>query len=798
MISRPTHEIAANELLKMVTTLENLAIQTVAHRKKFQLAVSQFRHFAEAYSERSDDEPLQIDQIEALRYMSDVVREYQDLFSQNFLHCWAHSALDCTSTSVAADLTALSTRLNEYALVLDQDDAYYFDASSPQWLQYHILDLRAINMSFQQYVKAAKPDDPVVKIMEKRLASIDQFMSKYNTDDIVPGTRIFSPIPIHYQTWRLEHSDFEKIKEAGSGISAVVYYGKDKRNGNEIAIKELKFKKLTGNKLHSFQRELTILATATHPCLLKFVGATDTNPYCIVTEWMPGDSLYHDLHRNHRMDATKLTIAAYDIARGMAFLHSLEIIHRDLKSLNILLDKDGRAKICDFGFSRKTNSKKEEPMTGNVGTPHWMAPELLSGTGSYNNKVDVYAYGILLWELISHKIPYQGLESSQIIGQVLMNDIRPVIPSNVSPELKNLIQTVWSREPEQRPDFDDIVAAFRTGDYIFPNADAKVVKEYMEKNCDQNEITKMDMESLLASSDDQSTINLIKTIEKEGVPINMVDKCWERLMDIKKLEKYDIYSRGLYAFLGTKLKHQASREFREFPTGKLPKEVIVSAVSHIPTGDEKVDDDIIVAACKNGASTEAAIHSFQDDHLKIAFEVISHIGVNEEQRGSLIDRCVKSLKSEDPMLVVAATRCLVSLNEARKIGFDVIKTHIQSRNITMKSVMYLAAAKMVNEGEQIPLDLLDAFLSKGLNEPFAGLVIFNVCRDLESAKYLLGRLTYGSMPPQHLTVRALIQIYNKHESLRADLKNALNQIPFPSPSPEVVKALHILRAKIDL
>ena len=146
-------------------------------------------------------------------------------------------------------------------------------------------------------------------------------------------------------------------------------------------------------------------------------------------------------------------------ARGMAYLHSgvPPVLHRDLKSANILLDESYTPKVCDFGLSRLQASTNSS-MTGNCGTVQWMAPEVLANQ-KYNEKADVFSYGIILWELLTRACPYEGMGAVQCALAVLNRDHRPVIPHWCPPFLQALIRACWKTDPQDRPTFAQILAA---------------------------------------------------------------------------------------------------------------------------------------------------------------------------------------------------------------------------------------------------------------------------------------------------------------------------------------------------
>lgn len=149
---------------------------------------------------------------------------------------------------------------------------------------------------------------------------------------------------------------------------------------------------------------------------------------------------------------------AFGAARGMAYLHSGNppVLHRDLKSANLLLDESYTAKVCDFGLSRLKAQARS--MTGNCGTVQWMAPEVLANQ-KYDEKADVFSYGIILWELLSRECPYEGMTAIQCALAVLNRDKRPEIPKWCPPALHALIKSCIKKDQSQRPTFSQIIDA---------------------------------------------------------------------------------------------------------------------------------------------------------------------------------------------------------------------------------------------------------------------------------------------------------------------------------------------------
>ncbi|KAG2324498.1 hypothetical protein Bca52824_007226 [Brassica carinata] len=184
-----------------------------------------------------------------------------------------------------------------------------------------------------------------------------------------------------------------------------------------------------------------------------------------VTEYMVDGSLRHVLVRRDRhLDRRKRLIIAMDAAFGMEYLHSKNIVHFDLKCDNLLVNlKDPSRPICkvgDFGLSK---IKRNTLVSGGVrGTLPWMAPELLNGSSSkVSEKVDVFSFGIVLWEILTGEEPYANMHYGAIIGGIVNNTLRPTIPAFCDDEWRTLMEECWAPNPTARPSFTEIAGRLR-------------------------------------------------------------------------------------------------------------------------------------------------------------------------------------------------------------------------------------------------------------------------------------------------------------------------------------------------
>ncbi|KAK8507322.1 hypothetical protein V6N12_008663 [Hibiscus sabdariffa] len=228
----------------------------------------------------------------------------------------------------------------------------------------------------------------------------------------------------------------------------------------------------------SFRQEVAVWHKLNHPNVTKFIGASmgtsnlkipSKNPLaeshnplpskacCVVVEYLPGGTLKQYLIRNRRKKlAFKVVVQlALDLSRGLSYLHSRKIVHRDVKTENMLLDVQRNLKIADFGVAR-VEAQNPQDMTGETGTLGYMAPEVLDGK-PYNRRCDVYSFGICLWEIYCCDMPYPDLSFADVSSAVVRQNLRPEIPRCCPSSLANIMRKCWDANPEKRPEMDEVV-----------------------------------------------------------------------------------------------------------------------------------------------------------------------------------------------------------------------------------------------------------------------------------------------------------------------------------------------------
>lgn len=254
--------------------------------------------------------------------------------------------------------------------------------------------------------------------------------------------------------WEIDSRFLILDHKVASGSYGDLYKGTYR--SQEVAIKILKTERVNTDLQKEFAQEVYILRKVRHKNVVQFIGACTKPPsLCIVTEFMSGGSVYDYLHKQKgTFKLPTLLKVSIDISKGMNYLHQNNIIHRDLKAANLLMDEHEVVKVADFGVARvKTQTGV---MTAETGTYRWMAPEVIEHK-PYDHKADVFSFGVVLWELLTGKLPYEYLTPLQAAVGVVQKGLRPTIPKNTPPKLAELLERCWQQDPTLRPDFTEII-----------------------------------------------------------------------------------------------------------------------------------------------------------------------------------------------------------------------------------------------------------------------------------------------------------------------------------------------------
>ncbi|XP_021536468.1 cytoplasmic tyrosine-protein kinase BMX isoform X3 [Neomonachus schauinslandi] len=274
----------------------------------------------------------------------------------------------------------------------------------------------------------------------------------------------FDSIPklIHYHQhnsagiWELKREELTLLKELGSGQFGVVHLGKWKGQ-YDVAIKMIKEGSMSEDE---FFQEAQTMMKLSHPKLVKFYGVCSKKyPIYIVTEYITNGCLLNYLKSHGKgLETSQLLEMCYDVCEGMAFLESHQFIHRDLAARNCLVDSDLSVKVSDFGMTRYVLDDQYVSSVGTKFPVKWSAPEVFHYF-KYSSKSDVWAFGILMWEVFSlGKQPYDLYDNSQVVVKVSQGH-RLYRPQLASDTIYQIMYSCWHELPEKRPTFQQLLAS---------------------------------------------------------------------------------------------------------------------------------------------------------------------------------------------------------------------------------------------------------------------------------------------------------------------------------------------------
>ena len=290
-------------------------------------------------------------------------------------------------------------------------------------------------------------------------------------------------------------SDFEISEELGAGSFGHVYLVTHKTTKAKYAIKAIdKRNKSNQNEKPYFRREIEVMYKIHHPNVVKLYGHFEDNNYCyFIMEYIAKGNIYQLIpHDNKkRLNAKIVASLMKDVISSVYYLHHMKpiIIHRDIKPENVLLGDTLVAKLTDFGWS---NYMQEDEKRQTVcGTPIYLAPEIIKEDG-HDEKVDIWCIGVLLFELITGNVPFQGNDIDTLKENIL--HLRISWPKDINIDAKNLIKKILKLDPNSRISLEEMLKHPFFTKY-FPNAVKDLIKPEDQGEC----------KTFIISKDDPST-----------------------------------------------------------------------------------------------------------------------------------------------------------------------------------------------------------------------------------------------------------------------------------------------------
>jgi tRNA A-37 threonylcarbamoyl transferase component Bud32 len=263
--------------------------------------------------------------------------------------------------------------------------------------------------------------------------------------------------PVERPKWLLTHDAIKLVKKIGEGAFGEVYMADFIGPSSEVqvAVKTMR-EEVSREARIKFMKEARLMRKLQHPNIVKILGvAVHEHPIMIVIELCVGGSLLNHLRKNKNKLTSECKLRfCLEAASGLAYLEKQNFIHRDIAARNCLLSDKNELKISDFGMSDDRKQFTDDKLSK---VPvKWLAPETMQ-TKVYNNKTDVWSFGVLVYEIYADgSEPYPGLTNIQTRAKIIVQNYRMDMPKDTPPGVSKLISKCWSTDPNARPTFEKI------------------------------------------------------------------------------------------------------------------------------------------------------------------------------------------------------------------------------------------------------------------------------------------------------------------------------------------------------
>lgn len=247
-------------------------------------------------------------------------------------------------------------------------------------------------------------------------------------------------------------SHYRILEEVGRGGMGIVYKAQDLRLNRMVAIKFLPDQSLSQDQLLRFENEARAISSLNHRNIAT-IHEIDTfeDKRFIVFEFLPGGTLKAKIKNSQQLEIPDALTIAEQIAAGLAFAHTRSVIHRDIKSENIMFAEDGTVKITDFGLSKITNQSLHTTVGTIAGTIAYMSPEQIQG-GEVNNQTDIWSLSVILYEMLTGRLPFENdLQATLMYLILTTNPTKPSdLRADISPEIEDLVMIGLDKDPARR------------------------------------------------------------------------------------------------------------------------------------------------------------------------------------------------------------------------------------------------------------------------------------------------------------------------------------------------------------
>ena len=256
----------------------------------------------------------------------------------------------------------------------------------------------------------------------------------------------------------IKNVPFVKCEKIGHGGFATVYRCENKKFNIEIAMKQVKYFEKKEKKVDALHKEMKILSKLKHKRIVRYYGIRqDKDSLSILMEYAKGGSIRKLISDKGALCEKKVRKYCQQILEGLAYLHKMKIVHRDLKCANILLDSYDNCKLTDFGISKQSDNVKS--MSGchtDTGTVYWMSPECIQGK-KYGWKSDIWSFGITVLEMLNKEPPYRELNAHAAMWKIVEEEMVSYFPLHTSNHCIFFTKMCLQKDPKNRPSAKDLL-----------------------------------------------------------------------------------------------------------------------------------------------------------------------------------------------------------------------------------------------------------------------------------------------------------------------------------------------------
>jgi hypothetical protein len=408
-----------------------------------------------------------------------------------------------------------------------------------------------------------------------------------------------------------------------------------------------------------------------------------------------------------------------------------------------------------------------------------MAPEILTSGANYTSKVDVYAYGILVWELATGETPYRGMNGLTIVKEVRDHDIRPPLPLDLNPVMCDLITQCWHRNPDVRPTFDEIVRRFEIDKLVFNGANREEFCRYIRASATTGELRAREVKRVVQQvvAGELPLSKATSALKSIGIPPELLENCWTALVGTLSRFPEAAVSDYLLLFAKSSRMHDAVVLLRAMERGRVPVAIVSAFVAEIPTGAEEVDTAIAITACRNGCADLCSLYATRTADIALALEVVAQLGADVQLRPAVVDRCIQSLGNADARLAAAALKCLLALRELKRVTFKKLAVFVAGADRMLSSLAHFVIAKMALDGLYPPIDLFEMLTRKMPEDGRARLAVIAGCRDADLAGRLVA-LYEGARPAASDAALKALAAAARHRTLRSRIRRIVEDVGF--------------------